>query len=668
MSKQRMVAILVLVCAAKTARASDWTELGGDSQESRNSSEVSGSAFTASWTYALGSGQIIATPVSSGGAIVVAGSNGAVAALDAAKGTALWTRTLPDGVRATPMISNEQVTVSTLGGNLYSLKLGDGSIAWQRAFGGQNYSSPLFVPRAAPGDRDTFVIGAGFPQQDIWRFDALTGEPVWQTASGAIAALVYSSPAVVGNRVVVGMNGGRLQSLDLATGAADWKLDAGGQVYLSSPLVVGGTVYMFPGDSGAHLFAVDASTGTSAPGFPVAIPDLAPVAGGSMYGRGPSVSSPTSIGGLIIAQIRRNDMVTSGRSFTVSMRESVVAVDPATAQVRWQYAVANLVAPNSNGVPELNACPTPVGFSGAGIDGPYVIVSSSITGRVAVLDARTGQERWTAPLSSAGRSSPVFSNGQLLIATDDGVLHAFSSMTNHAPTAPTQIGPSGDQAFSSAGVMLDWQGATDDDGGALSYIVRIEEEGAVGSLVESEMGPGQAQMNVSVKANTSYLFAVRSRDAQGALSAWSAPQHLNVGAEPPAPVVVPVETVPPAVMADPMVAPAAPAADAPPSAGDMTATLPAAADPMPTPAATPTPAPATPAPVVAAPATVAMAKDAQAEAATPATADANDTAGCSVASGRGANLASLLALGMLTLAARGRARRATAAASTRKGV
>jgi len=336
--------------------------------------------------------------------------------------------------------------------------------------------------------------------------------------------------------------------------------------------------------------------------------------------------------------------------------------------VRWQYAVANLVAPNSNGVPELNACPTPVGFSGAGIDGPYVIVSSSITGRVAVLDARTGQERWTAPLSSAGRSSPVFSNGQLLIATDDGVLHAFSSMTNHAPTAPTQIGPSGDQAFSSAGVMLDWQGATDDDGGALSYIVRIEEEGAVGSLVESEMGPGQAQMNVSVKANTSYLFAVRSRDAQGALSAWSAPQHLNVGAEPPAPVVVPVETVPPAVMADPMVAPAAPAADAPPSAGDMTATLPAAADPMPTPAATPTPAPATPAPVVAAPATVAMAKDAQAEAATPATADANDTAGCSVASGRGANLASLLALGMLTLAARGRARRATAAASTRKGV
>ena len=104
MSKQGMVSILVLVCAAKTVRASDWTELGGDSQESRASSEVSGSAFTASWTYALGGGQIIATPVSSGGAIVVAGSNGAVAALDAAKGTALWTRALPSGVRATPMI------------------------------------------------------------------------------------------------------------------------------------------------------------------------------------------------------------------------------------------------------------------------------------------------------------------------------------------------------------------------------------------------------------------------------------------------------------------------------------------------------------------------------------------------------------------------------------
>jgi outer membrane protein assembly factor BamB len=665
MSKQRMVSILVLVCAARTVRASDWTELGGDSQQSRDSAEVSGPAFTPTWTYALDSGQIIATPVTSGGAIVVAGSNGAVAALDATKGTALWTRTLPDGgVRATPMISNEQVTVSTLGGTLYSLKLGDGAIAWQRAFGGQNYSSPLFVPRAAPGDRDTFVIGAGFPQQDIWRFDALTGEPVWQTASGAIAALVYSTPAVVGNRLVVGMNGGRFQSLDLATGAADWKLDAGGQVYLSSPLVVGGTVYMFPGDSGANLFAVDGSTGAPAPGFPVAIPDLAPVAGGTMYGRGPAVSSPTSIGGLIIAQIRRNDMVTSGRSFTVSMRESVVAIDPVSAQVRWQYAVANLVAPNSNGVPELNACPTPVGFSGGATDGAYVIVSSSITGRVAVLDARTGQERWTAPLSSAGRSSPVFSNGQLLIATDDGILHAFSSTSNHAPTAPTQVGPSGEQAFSSAGMTLDWQGATDDEGGALSYVVRIEEEGAVDTRVESQVGPGQAQMNVSLKADTSYLFAVRSRDAEGALSAWSAPQHLHVGDDLPAPIVVPAETMPPAVMATPMVPSPAPGADAPPSSGDVTATPPTSGDPMPAPAASP--APATPVSVAAAPAPAAMATDAQAEAATPATTDANDAAGCSVARGRGANLTSLLALGMLTLVARGRARRATASGRTRK--
>ena len=68
--------------------------------------------------------------------IVVAGSAGAVAALDAADGAMVWSRTFAGGVRATPMVSNEEVAVATLGGTLTSLGLADGAIIWQRAFGG----------------------------------------------------------------------------------------------------------------------------------------------------------------------------------------------------------------------------------------------------------------------------------------------------------------------------------------------------------------------------------------------------------------------------------------------------------------------------------------------------------------------------------------------------
>jgi outer membrane protein assembly factor BamB len=701
MSKQRMVAILVVLCAARTARANDWTELGSDCEQTRNSSEVSGPIFTPSWTYALSSGQIVATPVSAGGDVVVAGSNGAVAALNSVDGTLLWTRTLSGGVRATPTVSGDQVAVSTMGGALISLNLADGGIAWQRAFGGQNYSSPQLIKKASPDDADTLVVGAGFPSQDVWRFNALTGEPLWQTTDGAIVDLVDSTAALAGDRLVVGMNGGRYQSLDLASGALGWKVDVGGQVALSSPLVVGSRVYMFPGDKGAQLFAADASTGAPIAGFPVAIPDLTPVAGGQMFGQGPAVSSPMTIGGLVIVQLRRNDMLPSNNSFKVVMRESVAAIDPISAQVRWQYTLSTQTAPNSNGVPGLNACPTPAGFSGP--NGSYVVVSSSIEGRMAVLDVLTGQERWTTTLSSPGRSSPVFSNGQLLIATDDSLLHAFSSLTNHAPTAPTVVTPSGDQAFASAGNELDWQGASDAEGGSLSYVVRLEKEGQPQTRAEAQTTAGQTRMLVALEPTTAYLFAVRSRDAQGALSAWSITQRIQIGAGTPAPSAPLADdtaaTATASVPSDAMMAPpSAPPTSVPPPPPTASAASTPPAAPPPTPAPPPSCAPASgtaPMAANAAPASpsgtlptqgstspagspspsTAMATATQLALATTAHATSTtlastlaaklsasddpglaDRGGCSLAGGSGSSPASVFVLGLLVVIVRGRTR------------
>jgi outer membrane protein assembly factor BamB len=555
MLKKQIVLALGLLCVTQAARANDWPELGGDCEESRGSSESSGATFTPSWTYALGSGQIIATPVSSGGTLVVAGSGGAVAALDAQRGTVSWTQTLAEGVRATPAVSGEQVAVSTMGGTLYSLGLADGQVAWQRTFGGQNYSSPQVVAKTSPDGADTIVVGAGFPQQSLWRFDAATGAPAWGTPNGAIAGLVYSSAAVAGDRVILGMNGGRYQSFDLATGATDWTYDASGPVYLSSPLVVGDDVYMFPGDRNASVFAVHASSGAPVAGFPVSIPDPAPVAGGQMFGQGPAVSSPMTIGGLVIVQLNRQDMLPGqGSSFQVAMREYVVAIDPATAQVKWQYPLASVVAADANGVPELNACATPAGFEGQG--GALVAVSSAITARMAVLDAQTGQERWSTSLSAPGRSSPVFSNGQLFVATDASVVHAFSSNVNRAPGAPTQLGPSGAQAFVSAGNAVNWSGAVDPEGDALAYVVRLEVDGHPETRAETQTAPGQTQLTVNVQPNTAYLFAVRSQDSHGALSAWSTSQRFQVG-DGSAPAMIATTDVPPPP------APALPAPSAP---------------------------------------------------------------------------------------------------------
>jgi outer membrane protein assembly factor BamB len=534
-----MAVVLVLVCAAPLARANDWTELGSDPQRSRGTSEISGPTFVPSWTHALGSGHIIASPVSAGGRIVIAGSNGAVKALDATSGTPIWSRVLAGGVRATPSIAGDRVVAATLAGKLYALGLADGEIAWERTFGMQNYSSPVLVPRSHAVAADTFVVNEGFPKQHVWRFDVRTGEPLWGTPKDAIAGLVMSSPAVSGNRVVVTMNGGRVQSLDLTSGATLWQHDAIGDVGLSSPLVVGDRVFGFLTDSEAHVTGVDLATGLPLPGFPVAIPDVAPVAGALMLGNGPAPSSPMTIDGLIVVQLRRQDRLPSQNpSPPISLREYVVAIDPLAATVRWQHLLAERVAENVNGVPGLNACATPAAFRGPGAH--FIVVSSSITGRLSVLEAQTGQERWTTPLPSAGRSSPVFSNGQLLIATDDSVLHAFSSTSNRAPTPPSQVGPEGDVPFAASGMLLQWHGAIDPNGGALSHVVRIEEDGRPETRAEMQVPPGQEEAPVMLEANKSYLFAVRSRDADGAMSAWSPTKRVRVGDSAPAMTPPPV--------------------------------------------------------------------------------------------------------------------------------
>jgi outer membrane protein assembly factor BamB len=520
------LALLTITATAAPARADDWSALRKSGK--RTTAEISGTTFSPSWTYAVrNGGHVLATPVSVDGIAVATGTNGDVAALGLQDGGERWTRVLDSGIGSTPAVTRGRVIVSTLEGQLYSLQLQTGAVNWQQPFGGiSNYSSPVIIDEG-PGSCGSIVLPAGFPSQDVSRIDLLTGKTDWRTAKGAIADLMYASPAIAGQQAVVGMNGGRYQSLDLTTGGTLWKIDTNGPVGFSSPMLAGDNVYMFPGNASSQLYAVNATTGVPVAGFPVSIPDLTPVAGDGMFGQGPVSSSPMMAGGLVIVQVRRGDMLKNpdGKSFRVAMRESVVAIDPALAKVVWQYQLATLTVPNVNGVPELDTCATPAGFTK--VDGAAVVVSSSISPRVVILDAATGVEQWSAALSGPGRAAPIFSNGQLLVGTDAGVVHAFSSDTNTAPGVPAAPAMTGDTTTGS--VALAWAAATDAEGQPLSYRVRVIEQGNE-TTNELDTTPGQTTLAVNVKANTTYHVSVRSRDSMGALSAWSETRSIAVGA------------------------------------------------------------------------------------------------------------------------------------------
>src|SRR5262249_39693504 len=156
------------------------------------------------------------------------------------------------------------------------------------------------------------------------------------------------------------------QSLDLGTGATSWHVDTTGSVALSAPLVVGNVAYFVPGGKTATLYASDLATGTTLPGWPVAVTDAAPPA--SFSRKRPPVSSPARLGDLVVFQVRfeydvRPDADGAGGLHT--LHEVLVAVDPATARVVWQQQTGSRNIGSINEVPELNMSPTPAVFASA---------------------------------------------------------------------------------------------------------------------------------------------------------------------------------------------------------------------------------------------------------------------------------------------------------------
>src|SRR5580692_8895495 len=68
-------------------------------------------------------------------------------------------------------------------------------------------------------------------------------------------------PTYAGGRVFVGSTGGKVYSLDAATGCIHWFVDVGGQVRAAINVAKVGSIYAaFFGDASAYVWAVDAAT------------------------------------------------------------------------------------------------------------------------------------------------------------------------------------------------------------------------------------------------------------------------------------------------------------------------------------------------------------------------------------------------------------------------
>ena len=165
------------------------------------------------WNARIGEVGFPLAPAVHGGTVVLASSDGSVAALDAATGRELWRGSAGGPVVAGVGTDGSLSAVVTRNNELVTLNAG--RPAWR-----ERLTSQVFTPPLVAGAR-VFVLGA---DRSVSAFDGATGRRLWnQQRPGE--PLVLRQPGVmlaVGDTLVVGQ-GGRLAGLDPNTGAVRWE-------------------------------------------------------------------------------------------------------------------------------------------------------------------------------------------------------------------------------------------------------------------------------------------------------------------------------------------------------------------------------------------------------------------------------------------------------------
>jgi outer membrane protein assembly factor BamB len=524
-----------LVFAAVTAlpaaaHADDWAAPGLDAAHLRLSTERSGASFgDGHWSFSpAGDVGVLASPVVAEGYVVSARVDGTVNALSAESGQLVWQKALGASVQGTPVIASGRVYVPTLGNRLVALGLAGGQPLWSADLGGMVVSSPAIVN----GD---LIVGSGLPQQTVVRLDGQTGALVWR--SPAVMEQFSNTPPAVGSGlVVVGSNGGHYFAFDVATGALRWDYRADGVVNVAAPLIANGRVYMAGGSESDHVHAVDLATGAAVAGWPITLPSPDPDIAGTRKYRRRSVSSFVAAGGAIVLETRLDDALDTDADGIVDQvlaRESAVALDPASGAVLWQQPTARVVFSEPNSVPGFVVCPTPAAFttdSGAAL----LAVSSSLVGRVSILETQAGAGQGDVATAGRALASPVMANGRLITVAENGTVEGWLSGVNHPPSTP--VAAANPQPLDATDVTLRWAAAMDPDGEQPNYELRLDTDGEVLQSYAQSLIPQAGATSMAIPgpltAGVTYTFSLRARDSHGAYSAWSAPETFTVVAPP----------------------------------------------------------------------------------------------------------------------------------------
>jgi outer membrane protein assembly factor BamB len=282
----------------------------------------------------------------------------------------LWMSNLNDSVTTSSVVGDGKVFVGTLSGKFYALDLTTGEIIWTFSAGSPISSTPAF-------QNGVVFFGTRAPGE-IYALDARTGLVRWLSPVPGGAA-VYSSPAVVDGRVLVGCSDGNLLCLNQWEGQVLWVTHVGG-ANASSPAVQDNVVFV-TSNRGAH--AVDMLTGNLIWNFLTSWP---------------VASCPAVADGLVFVGSENDDRV--------------FALENSTGKQVWVFQTGGWLTS-----PAVDS------------DKQLVLVGSKDF-KLYCLDERTGYFRWSYVNGKNDVSAPTISaNGLVYIGSPDGDLNCVNEDT-----------------------------------------------------------------------------------------------------------------------------------------------------------------------------------------------------------------------------------------------
>jgi outer membrane protein assembly factor BamB len=310
-----------------------------------------------------------------------------------------WTFKTGGRVFSSPVIADDRLFIGSDDSNLYALNVNDGSLFWNYRTEGRVSSTP-----AAFENKVAFMSFDG----NVYCLEQKTGNEIWKfkTAGEKVFSapgihgmpekdrklddpwdMFLSSPVVANGILYVGCGEGIFYALDANTGEKKWEFKTGDVIH-SSPAYASKTVYFGSWDS--YLYALNAETGSLKWKFKTGIDTV-------YYNQVGFQSSPVVYKGVVYSGCRD---------------AHVWAVEAETGDLKWKYF---------NNGSWVIATPA--------IHNDTLYFETSDSHKFIALSSISGKELYTGNCKTYGFSSPSVADGVVYLGTHGGSLYAFDTKT-----------------------------------------------------------------------------------------------------------------------------------------------------------------------------------------------------------------------------------------------